>query len=78
MEELSSELSPELQLAIGEANELIDQAHGLLADANELDGEEIRELLTQLQGAIHRHSLGDMSDVTAKLDDLVFYLQDAP
>jgi molecular chaperone DnaK len=71
------ELSPELQLAIGKAHELIDRANALAADANELDGEEIRELLGQLQAAIQRHSLEDMSDVTAKLDDLVFYLQDA-
>jgi molecular chaperone DnaK len=71
------ELSPELQLAIGKANELIDRANALAADANELDGEEIRELLAQLQAAIVRRSLEDMSDVTAKLDDLVFYLQDA-
>ncbi len=71
------ELPPELQLAMGKANELIDQANGLLADANEQDADEIRELLAQLQAAIQRRSLDDMSDVTAKLDDLVFYLQDA-
>ncbi len=71
------ELSAELQLAIGKANELIDRAKGLLADADELDAEEIRGLLAQLQAAMEQHSLGDMSDISTKLDDLVFYLQDA-
>jgi molecular chaperone DnaK len=70
------ELPAELQLAIGEANRLIDKAEALVVDANETDAEEIRELLSQLRAAIQRRSLDDMSDVTAKLDDLVFYLQD--
>ncbi len=75
--EPAEELSPQLRTAVDKANELISQATGLLDNANELDAAEIRELLAQLQAAIDRQSLTDMSDVTAKLDDLVFYLQDA-
>jgi molecular chaperone DnaK len=70
-------LPPEMQEALGKAQELIDKARGLVDQANDLDADEIRELLTQLQAAIGRRSLDDISDVSAKLDDLVFYLQDA-
>ena len=73
----AEELPPELQLAVGKANELIDRAGALATNAPAEDAEEIRELLAQLRAAIERRSLNDMRDVSAKLDDLVFYLQDA-
>jgi len=70
-------LPPELKQAIGKANELLAQANRLLADANEQDAEEMRELIDHLRAAIQARSLDDIHDACAKLDDLVFYLQDA-
>ncbi len=70
-------LSPELKEVIVSADELLDQADRLLADANDLDTEEMRELIDQLRQAIQARQPGDIQDAVVKLDDLVFYLQDA-
>ncbi len=75
--EPAEDLPPELSQAIGKADELLAQADRLLADANEQDAEEMRELIDQLRGAIQARTPGDIQDAIAKLDDLVFYLQDA-
>lgn len=71
------DLSPELREVIGKANELLAQADRLVANANEQDAEEMRELMDQLRGAIQARTPGDIQDASAKLDDLVFYLQEA-
>ncbi len=71
------DLSPELREVIDKANELLAQANRLTANANEQDAEEMRELMDQLRGAIQAHAPGDIQDASAKLDDLVFYLQEA-
>jgi molecular chaperone DnaK len=75
-EEPQETLSAEMQAAVDNAQELIQRADDLMEEANEMDAEEMRELLGQLRAAIGRRSLEDMSDISAKLDDLVFYLQD--
>ena len=75
--EPAEDLPIELRQAIGKANELLAQADRLAADANEQDAEEMRELIDQLRGAIQACEQGDIQDAAAKLDDLVFYLQDA-
>lgn len=71
------DLSPELREVIGKANELLAQANRLTANANQQDAEEMRELVDQLREAIQARSPGDIHDASAKLDDLVFYLQEA-
>jgi molecular chaperone DnaK len=75
--EPDDDLPPEMKQAIAKANELLAQANRLLADANERDAEDMRELMDQLDVAIQARSAEDISDASAKLDDLVFYLQDA-
>ncbi|MBL7044297.1 MAG: Hsp70 family protein [Pirellulaceae bacterium] len=75
--EPDDDLPPELKQTIGKANELLTQANRLLADANERDAEDMQELIGQLQAAIQARSAEDINDASAKLDDLVFYLQDA-
>ncbi len=37
----------------------------------------MRELMDQLRAAIQARAPGDIQDASAKLDDLVFYLQEA-
>ena len=71
------DLSPELRELTGKANELLIQANRLMANANEQDAEEMQELMDQLRGAIQARTPGDIRDASAKLDDLVFYLQEA-
>lgn len=75
--EPDDDLPPELKQTIGKANELLTQANRLLVDANERDAEDMRELIDQLDAAIQARSAEDINDAIAKLDDLVFYLQDA-
>ncbi|MHB8899008.1 MAG: Hsp70 family protein [Thermoguttaceae bacterium] len=69
--------SPELASAIGRANQLLVKAERLLADANERDAAEMRDLMQRLRQAIEVRALGDMADVGAELDEMVFYMQDA-
>jgi len=56
---------------------LLAQAERLLDDANQQDAEEMQELIDQLREAVNARAVDDIQDVSAKLDDLVFYLQDA-
>ena len=56
---------------------MLAQAERLLDDANQQDAEEMQELIDQLREAVNARAVDDIQDVSAKLDDLVFYLQDA-
>lgn len=70
-------LPAELQAPVKKASELLEQAKRVLAGANEQDANEMRELIAQLQAAIDARSPDDINEVSSKLDELVFYLQDA-
>jgi len=63
--------------AIKEAIHLIAKATNLLTEAGEEDAEEIRGLIEQLEDAIANQSLSDIGHYREKLEDIVFYLQDA-
>jgi molecular chaperone DnaK len=76
-DEPDEDLPPKLKYAVGNANELLAEAERLMAGANEQDAEEMRELMDQLRAAIQARSPDDIQDASVKLDDLVFYLQDA-
>jgi 5-carboxymethyl-2-hydroxymuconate isomerase len=56
---------------------LIAKATNLLAEAGEEDAEEIQGLIEQLEDAIANQSLSDIGHIREKLEDIVFYLQDA-
>jgi molecular chaperone DnaK len=73
----AEKLPPELNQAIGKANEFLAKADDLLADASAQDADEMRTLISQLRAAIQNRILDDIEETAAKLDDLVFYLQDA-
>lgn len=74
---MDDDLSPELQQAITKVNQLVEKGTQLAGDANPQDAEEIQRLLQQLRSAVQAQSIDDMEDAMAKLNDLVFYLQDA-
>jgi len=71
------DLSPELKQAIERANDLLAKSAGLASAADPSDAEEMNRLAKQLRAAIDAASLDELERVTAALDDLVFYLQDA-
>jgi molecular chaperone DnaK len=67
----------ELGSAARAARELIARARKLAAAAAPEDAEEIRELVARLETALSQGSPDAVGDITAKLDDVVFYLEDA-
>ncbi len=69
-------ISLELSQAIEQANELLVKTERVVTDANADDAEEIRQLESKLRSAIEAKSLDEIREAIAKLDDLVFYLQD--
>ena len=73
----TEQLPAELQAVIGNAGELLRQAERLVPLANGQDADEIRDLISQLNSAIGARSADDIRDISAKLDELVFYLQDS-
>jgi molecular chaperone DnaK len=66
----------ELSRAIANAKELLEKSDKLAADANPDDVTEVKELSDQLRAAIAARSETEIARASAKLDDLVFYLQD--
>jgi len=63
--------------AVTKAEELIAKSRQIVPDANPEDAREIDLLIETLQAAIARRSQSEIEEATAKLEDLVFYLQDA-
>lgn len=73
----ADDLPEEIRLAVSNASELLERARSVLPDANEQDRADLQELLGEFEAAIQNRSLDDINDLVAKLDDVVFYLQDA-
>jgi molecular chaperone DnaK len=65
-----------LRETVEKAQDLLERAEKVLAEAAAEDSDEMRELMDQLRQAIDSHEADTIHDVSAKLDDLVFYLQD--
>ena len=55
---------------------MIAKGERLAPHANPEDAEEIRQLIEKLQAAIQQRAQTDMEEPAAKLEDIVFYLQD--
>lgn len=72
-----SQLPEGERAAIKEAIQLIAKATNLLPQVGEEDVQEIQELIEQLEDAIANHSLPDVGRYRERLEDIVFYLQDA-
>jgi molecular chaperone DnaK len=78
----SSESGPDalplsLREAIESADALSNQAKRVVATANAQDAEELRTLLHDLDTAIARQDEAQVRSIVQKVEDLVFYLQDA-
>jgi len=56
---------------------LLKKSEKLLPDAPPEDAEEMADLVQQLREAIARGEQDDICNVMDKLEDLVFYLEDA-
>ena len=72
MDEVPESLRPAVQGSM----ELIERALALMDAASTQDQADIERLVAQLREGIEQHSEKKISQATAELDDLVFYLQD--
>jgi molecular chaperone DnaK len=72
-----AQLEPALRHAIESAQALSAKAERVLPSANAEDAAELSTMLADLKGAIHRHSEGDIRSSMRRIEDLVFYLEDA-
>jgi molecular chaperone DnaK len=70
-------LPSSLREAIESAEALSSQANRVLTTANAQDAEELRTLLGDLDAAIARQDEPEVRSILHKVEDLVFYLQDA-
>jgi len=67
----------ELEEAVAGARDLIAKSRQIAASAGAEDADEIREFVGQLEAAIDGGSAGEIQEIAAKLEDVVFYLEDA-
>ena len=74
---LESSLAPELQAAIEQARDLIGKSRKLADLAGRDDADEIRELADELEAAILAQSPDEIDEIRERLEDVVFYLEDA-
>jgi molecular chaperone DnaK len=74
---VDSPVDAELQTAIDQARELIAKSSKLAASTGGEDADEIRELVQQLEAAISSQSQDAIGEIREKLEDVVFYLEDA-
>lgn len=74
---LEPPLDDELREAVDLARDLIAKSRKLAGSVDGLDADEIRTLGEQLEAAIRDRSLEDLREATQRLEDLVFYLEDA-
>lgn len=71
------ELNSELGKAIERANALIAKSNQLQAKASSEDAAEMNGFVEDLRAAVSRDSLDDIRRISAELEDLIFYLNDA-
>ena len=68
---------PELRPVIEEAHQLIAKSQRLAAGALEQDAQEIAELVGRLEKAVSQREPDAIQEIRAKLEDVLFYLEDA-
>ncbi len=71
------EVPAEVKQAVKEAIHLITKAHQVLPEADPEDVAELEALIEQMEDSITRRALEKIRETRAKLEDIVFYLQDA-
>ncbi|HEV3003340.1 MAG TPA: hypothetical protein VGX78_02720, partial [Pirellulales bacterium] len=67
---------PELKSAIANAQSLIEKAGRVEAGAHVEDADELNALLGELRAAVARRSRDEIARIAAKVEDIVFYLED--
>jgi hypothetical protein len=72
------DLPPDLRELARRAEQLLAKSVHITAQVSAEDAEEIRELQTRIRTAIADQSKEPLEAALAKLEDLVFYLQDVP
>jgi molecular chaperone DnaK len=70
-------IDPALREAIESAEELASKARTVMASANAQDAEELQNMLDDVDAAIARQDESELRSILRKIEDLVFYLQDA-
>ena len=70
-------IEPALREAIASAEELSAKAKAVISTANSQDAEELQSLLADADAAIARQDEFELRSILRKVEDLVFYLQDA-
>ncbi|MDB5388863.1 MAG: molecular chaperone [Planctomycetaceae bacterium] len=74
---VDAKLSPEDRTLFQKARELVAKAQDAAQSAGTEDADELRQLATQLETALTDGNVGEVRDLSVKLEDVVFYLQDA-
>jgi hypothetical protein len=62
---------------IDRCEQLMAKGEQIAGQSNPTDAAEMRQIVKQLREAIAQRSRTDMEDAVSRLEDLVFYLQDA-
>jgi molecular chaperone DnaK len=70
-------IDPALLEAIESAEDLAAKARAVMSSANAQDAEELQNLLADVDAAIARQDEPELRSILRKVEDLVFYLQDA-
>ncbi len=73
----ADEMPEELRRVIASAEDLVAKGERIAPDVNDEDANEIRELVRRIRGAIAGRDSGEIEELLPKLEDLVFYLEDA-
>jgi molecular chaperone DnaK len=73
----AASLPPEVKQAVARAGELVAKAEAILPEANPDDADDLRELIEGLRRAVEARSKDDIDSLSAELEDVVFYLEDA-
>jgi molecular chaperone DnaK len=76
-EELHNGADPSLRDALRSVQPLLEKAARVLENANAEDASELSALLADLKEAVDRGFEEDIRHVSAEVEDLVFYLEDA-
>jgi len=74
---IDAKLSPEDRTLFQKARELVAKAREAATSAGAEDAAELQQLSSQLDTALEDSNVATVREVTTKLEDLVFYLQDA-
>jgi len=74
---IDANLSPDDRALFQKSRDLVAKAQESAMSASPEDAEELRQLASQLDAALTSANVAEVREISGKLEDLVFYLQDA-